>query len=187
MSFRRVATLTDHYDPHRRNTSVQGDPSATSVQASIKFSKDFTDFNVAKILTCHVCRLEKSQLTGVQKLIKDDTTDMLEAEVISKSNALFNIAEENTAAEGRMYYHEHPEDGDHYVFKQTLKTRGSSVSYNYLAGIDLIGSSENPNNIIEDATVVSDYLILEMTRQVSSLLYHEYTSGNRKVPLLRQG
>lgn len=185
VSFRRVATLTDHYDPHRRNTSVQGDPSATSVQASIKFSKDFTDFNVAKILTCHVWRLEKSQLTGVQKLIKDDTTDMLEAEVVSKSNALFNIAEENTAAEGRMYYHEHPEDGDHYVFKQTLKTRGSSVSYNYLAGIDLIGSSENPNNIIEDATVVSDYLILEMTRQISSLLYHEYVSGNVKVPLLR--
>lgn len=184
VSFRRVATLTDHYDPSRRNNSESGDPMATSVQASIKFEKDFTNFNVAKILTCHVWRLERSQLTGVEKLIKDGTTNMIEAEVLSKSNALFNIAEDNTAAEGRMYYHLHPEDGDNFVFKETLKTRGSSVSYNYLAAIDLIGSSENPNNFKEDATVVSDYLILEMSRQTTSLLYHQYKANAEKTMLL---
>ena len=165
------------------NTNAQ----CTNIQSTIKFQQPYQDMNYAKVLNAHVWRLEKSRVEGISKITLEGD-DAILADADELANVIFNVAENDTAKEGRMYYMLHPAHNDNFVFNQTLKTRGCCHCYNHTAAEDLIASAENPNNLYEDAYAVSDYLILEGSNSVSSLLYYEYSTGNggaRKFPICR--
>ena len=178
-SFKVRANLQDGKDGR---TSINGDPNATALTSSIKFQQAYRNMNYAKIKEAHVWRIEKSRMTGIDK-VTHDGDDTITADVEDFADAVFNIAGADNAAEGRMYYTLHPVDADNFVFTQTLKTRGCSECYNHNAAEDLIFSSENPNGMFEKAWSISDYLILASSRQNASLLYHEYETLNRDIPI----
>lgn len=155
--------------------------------SSIKFQQEYQNMNYAKIKEAHVWRLEEARVEGIRQLtFEQDDAILADAEELS--NVIFNVAETDNAKEGRMYYALHPTNADDFVFTQTLKTRGCCVCHNHNAAEDLIASTENPNNLFEEAWCISDYLILEAVRAKTSLLYYEYqtlNAQNKDKPILR--
>lgn len=151
--------------------------------SSIKFTQNYNDMNYAQIVEAHVWRLEKSRVEGIKQMTFG-TDDFVLGVAEDLSNVIFNVAEADNAKEGRMYYMLHPSDGDNFIFKNTLKTRGCCHCYNHNAAADLIASPENPNKLTEQAWCISDYLILEATRAKTSLLYHQYSTENTTIPIL---
>lgn len=152
-------------------------------QASIKWQQKYKDMNYAAIKDVHVWRLEKARVEGISQLTFE-SDDAIVAEADELANAIFNVAEADTAKEGRMYYILHPENADDFVFKQTLPTRGCCHCFNHNAAEDMIASAENPNNMFEEAWCISDYLILEGIRDTTSLLYYQYETLNDTIPIL---
>lgn len=148
-------------------------------QASIKWEQHYNDMNYAKIKEAHVWRLEKSRMEGLRQItFKQEDHVLAEAEELA--NVIFNVAKEDNAKEGRMFYALHPANQDAFVFKETLKTRGCCTCFNHNAAEDLIKSKEDPNKMYEDAWCISDYLILQGFNATTSLLYHEYQTLNAK-------
>lgn len=152
-------------------------------QASIKWQQEYKDMNYAAIKDVHVWRLEKARVEGISQLTFE-SDDAIVAEADELANAIFNVAEADTAKEGRMYYILHPENADDFVFRQTIPTRGCCHCFNHNAAEDMIASAENPNNMFEEAWCVSDYLILEGIRDTTSLLYYQYETLNDTIPIL---
>lgn len=162
-------------------------------QANIKFTQTFKDIRYAKIKDVHVWRLERSRMEGIRQLTFEDP-DYIFGEADSYADAIFNVAEDDTALEGRMYYMLHPEDGDNFKFKATLPTRGCCHCFVHNSAEDLIKTNENmvandqtPATQLEEGWVISDYLVLKGTRATASLLYAQYQSRNKdanKYPIL---
>ena len=152
-------------------------------QASIKWQQKYKDMNYAAIKDVHVWRLEKARVEDISQLTFE-SDDAIVAEADDLANAIFNVAEADTAKEGRMYYILHPENADDFVFKKTIPTRGCCHCFNHNAAEDMIASSENPNNMFEEAWCISDYLILEGIRDTTSLLYYQYETQNNTIPIL---
>lgn len=162
-------------------------------QANIKFKQTFKDIRYAKIKDVHVWRLERSRMEGIRQLTFEDP-DYIFGEADSYADAIFNVAEDDTALEGRMYYMLHPEDGDNFKFKATLPTRGCCHCFVHNSAEDLIKTNENmvandqtPATQLEEGWVISDYLVLKGTRATASLLYAQYQSRNKdanKYPIL---
>lgn len=162
-------------------------------QANIKFTQTFKDIRYAKIKDVHVWRLERSRMEGIRQLTFEDP-DYIFGEADSYADAVFNVAEDDTALEGRMYYMLHPEDGDNFKFKATLPTRGCCHCFVHNSAEDLIKTNENmvandqtPATQLEEGWVISDYLVLKGTRATASLLYAQYQSRNKdanKYPIL---
>lgn len=161
------------------HTDWNNNAACDQLTASIKFQQQYENFNYAQAQKVHVWRLEKSRVEGIDQLTMDGQ-DVIVAEIPEDelSQVIFNVAEKDTAIEGRMYYILHPEQSDNFVFRQTLKTRGCCHCFNHNAAEDLISSAENPNKMYEAAWVISDYLILQSSNSNHSLLYHEYSSLN---------
>lgn len=158
--------------------------------ASIKFQQQYQHMNYAKIKDVHVWRLEKSRVEGIKQMTFANE-DAVVAEADEFANAIFNVAEADTAKEGRMYYILHPEDHDDFKFKATLPTRGCCHCFNHNAAEDLIKQNEGyvanggtPAKTTEQAWCISDYLILEGINDTTSLLYYEYETKNRTIPIL---
>lgn len=158
--------------------------------ASIKFQQQYQHMNYAKIKDVHVWRLEKSRVEGIKQMTFANE-DAIVAEADEFANAIFNVAEADTAKEGRMYYILHPEDHDDFKFKATLPTRGCCHCFNHNAAEDLIKQNEGyvanggtPAKTTEQAWCISDYLILEGINDTTSLLYYEYETKNRTIPIL---
>ena len=154
-------------------------------EANIKWRQSYKNMNYAKIKEAHVWRLEKSRMEGIKQLtFAEDDHVLGVAEDLT--NVIFNVAEDDNAKEGRMWYSIHSDEGDYYTAKATLKTRGCCHCFNHNSAEDLIESKENPNNMFEEAWCVSDYLILEGTRAKTSLLYHQYETRNDagEVPIM---
>lgn len=162
-------------------------------QANIKFKQTYKDIRYAKIKDVHVWRLERSRMEGIRQLTFEDP-DYIFGEADSYADAIFNVAEDDTALEGRMYYMLHPEDGDNFKFKATLPTRGCCHCFVHNSAEDLIKTNENmvandqtPATQLEEGWVISDYLVLKGTRAAASLLYAQYQSRNKdanKYPIL---
>lgn len=162
-------------------------------QANIKFKQTYKDIRYAKIKDVHVWRLERSRMEGIRQLTFEDP-DYIFGEADSYADAIFNVAEDDTALEGRMYYMLHPEDGDNFKFKATLPTRGCCHCFVHNSAEDLIKTNENmvandqtPATRLEEGWVISDYLVLKGTRATASLLYAQYQSRNKdanKYPIL---
>ena len=162
-------------------------------QANIKFTQTFKDIRYAKIKDVHVWRLERSRMEGIRQLTFADE-DYIFGEADSYADAIFNVAEDDTALEGRMYYMLHPEDGDNFKFKATLPTRGCCHCFVHNSAEDLIKTNEGmvandqtPATQLEEGWVISDYLVLKGTRATASLLYAQYQSRNKdanKYPIL---
>lgn len=162
-------------------------------QANIKFKQTYKDIRYAKIKDVHVWRLERSRMEGIRQLTFEDP-DYIFGEADSYVDAIFNVAEDDTALEGRMYYMLHPEDGDNFKFKATLPTRGCCHCFVHNSAEDLIKTNENmvandqtPATQLEEGWVISDYLVLKGTRATASLLYAQYQSRNKdanKYPIL---
>lgn len=162
-------------------------------QANIKFKQTYKDIRYAKIKDVHVWRLERSRMEGIRQLTFEDP-DYIFGEADSYADAIFNVAEDDTALEGRMYYMLHPEDGDSFKFKATLPTRGCCHCFVHNSAEDLIKTNENmvandqtPATQLEEGWVISDYLVLKGTRATTSLLYAQYQSRNKdanKYPIL---
>ena len=166
-------TVKSYHRHYMDNSTCQ------NLTSSIKFQQPIENFNYAQAQKVHVWRLEKSRVEGIDQLTMDGQ-DVIVAEIPEDelSQVIFNVAEKDTAIEGRMYYILHPEQSDNFVFRQTLKTRGCCHCFNHNAAEDLIASAENPNRMYEAAWVISDYLILQSSNSNHSLLYHEYSSLN---------
>lgn len=132
-------------------------------------------------------------MEGIRQLTFEDP-DYIFGEADSYADAVFNVAEDDTALEGRMYYMLHPEDGDNFKFKATLPTRGCCHCFVHNSAEDLIKTNENmvandqtPATQLEEGWVISDYLVLKGTRATASLLYAQYQSRNKdanKYPIL---
>lgn len=183
----------NHKDFNHGGTSTTGDKGPTTNQANIKFTQTFKDIRYAKIKDVHVWRLERSRMEGIRQLTFEDP-DYIFGEADSYADAIFNVAEDDTALEGRMYYMLHPEDGDNFKFKATLPTRGCCHCFVHNSAEDLIKTNENmvandqtPATQLEEGWVISDYLVLKGTRATASLLYAQYQSRNKdanKYPIL---
>lgn len=180
-------TVTSYHSTYNENDKHDQN------QANIKFTQTFKDIRYAKIKDVHVWRLERSRMEGIRQLTFEDP-DYIFGEADSYADAIFNVAEEDTALEGRMYYMLHPEDGDNFKFKATLPTRGCCHCFVHNSAEDLIKTNENmvandqtPATQLEEGWVISDYLVLKGTRATASLLYAQYQSRNKdanKYPIL---
>lgn len=180
-------TVTSYHSTYNENDKHDQN------QANIKFTQTFKDIRYAKIKDVHVWRLERSRMEGIRQLTFEDP-DYIFGEADSYADAIFNVAEDDTALEGRMYYMLHPEDGDNFKFKATLPTRGCCHCFVHNSAEDLIKTNENmvandqtPATQLEEGWVVSDYLVLKGTRATASLLYAQYQSRNKdanKYPIL---
>lgn len=180
-------TVTSYHSTYNENDKHDQN------QANIKFTQTFKDIRYAKIKDVHVWRLERSRMEGIRQLTFEDP-DYIFGEADSYADAIFNVAEDDTALEGRMYYMLHPEDGDNFKFKATLPTRGCCRCFVHNSAEDLIKTNENmvandqtPATQLEEGWVISDYLVLKGTRATASLLYAQYQSRNKdanKYPIL---
>lgn len=180
-------TVTSYHSTYNENDKHDQN------QANIKFTQTFKDIRYAKIKDVHVWRLERSRMEGIRQLTFEDP-DYICGEADSYADAIFNVAEDDTALEGRMYYMLHPEDGDNFKFKATLPTRGCCHCFVHNSAEDLIKTNENmvandqnPATQLEEGWVISDYLVLKGTRATASLLYAQYQSRNKdanKYPIL---
>ena len=180
-------TVTSYHSTYNENAKHNQN------QANIKFKQTFKDIRYAKIKDVHVWRLERSRMEGIRQLTFEDP-DYIFGEADSYADAIFNVAEDDTALEGRMYYMLHPEDGDNFKFKATLPTRGCCHCFVHNSAEDLIKTNENivandqtPATLLEEGWVISDYLVLKGTRATASLLYAQYQSRNKdanKYPIL---
>lgn len=180
-------TVTSYHSTYNENDKHDQN------QANIKFTQTFKDIRYAKIKDVHVWRLERSRMEGIRQLTFEDP-DYIFGEADSYADAIFNVAEDDTALEGRMYYMLHPEDGDNFKFKATLPTRGCCHCFVHNSAEDLIKTNENmvandqtPAAQLEEGWVISDYLVLKGTRATASLLYAQYQSRNKdanKYPIL---
>lgn len=180
-------TVTSYHSTYNENDKHDQN------QANIKFTQTFKDIRYAKIKDVHVWRLERSRMEGIRQLTFEDP-DYIFGEADSYADAIFNVAEDDTALEGRMYYMLHPEDGDNFKFKATLPTRGCCHCFVHNSAEDLIKTNENmvandqtPATQLEEGWVVSDCLVLKGTRATASLLYAQYQSRNKdanKYPIL---
>lgn len=180
-------TVTSYHSTYNENDKHDQN------QANIKFTQTFKDIRYAKIKDVHVWRLERSRMEGIRQLTFEDP-DHIFGEADSYADAIFNVAEDDTALEGRMYYMLHPEDGDNFKFKATLPTRGCCHCFVHNSAEDLIKTNENmvandqtPATQLEEGWVISDYLVLKGTRATASLLYAQYQSRNKdanKYPIL---
>lgn len=180
-------TVTSYHSTYNENDKHDQN------QANIKFKQTYKDIRYAKIKDVHVWRLERSRMEGIRQLTFEDP-DYIFGEADSYADAIFNVAEDDTALEGRMYYMLHPEDGDNFKFKATLPTRGCCHCFVHNSAEDLIKTSENmvandqtPATQLEEGWVISDYLVLKGTRATASLLYAQYQSRNKdanKYPIL---
>lgn len=180
-------TVTSYHSTYNENDKHDQN------QANIKFTQTFKDIRYAKIKDVHVWRLERSRMEGIRQLTFEDP-DCIFGEADSYADAIFNVAEDDTALEGRMYYMLHPEDGDNFKFKATLPTRGCCHCFVHNSAEDLIKTNENmvandqtPATQLEEGWVISDYLVLKGTRATASLLYAQYQSRNKdanKYPIL---
>lgn len=180
-------TVTSYHSTYNENDKHDQN------QANIKFTQTFKDIRYAKIKDVHVWRLERSRMEGIRQLTFEDP-DYIFGEADSYADAIFNVAEDDTALEGRMYYMLHPEDGDNFKFKATLPTRGCCHCFVHNSAEDLIKTNEsmvandqNPATQLEEGWVISDYLVLKGTRATASLLYAQYQSRNKdanKYPIL---
>lgn len=180
-------TVTSYHSTYNENDKHDQN------QANIKFTQTFKDIRYAKIKDVHVWRLERSRMEGIRQLTFEDP-DYIFGEADSYADAIFNVAEDDTALEGRMYYMLHPEDGDNFKFKATLPTRGCCHCFVHNSAEDLIKTNENmvandQNSAtqLEEGWVISDYLVLKGTRATASLLYAQYQSRNKdanKYPIL---
>lgn len=180
-------TVTSYHSTYNENDKHDQN------QANIKFTQTFKDIRYAKIKDVHVWRLERSRMEGIRQLTFEDP-DYIFGEADSYADAIFNVAEDDTALEGRMYYMLHPADGDNFKFKATLPTRGCCHCFVHNSAEDLIKTNENmvandqtPATQLEEGWVISDYLVLKGTRATASLLYAQYQSRNKdanKYPIL---
>lgn len=180
-------TVTSYHSTYNENDKHDQN------QANIKFKQTYKDIRYAKIKDVHVWRLERSRMEGIRQLTFEDP-DYIFGEADSYADAIFNVAEDDTALEGRMYYMLHPEDGDNFKFKATLPTRGCCHCFVHNSAEDLIKTNENmvandqtPATQLEEGWVISDYLVLKGTRATASLLYAQYQSRNKdanKYPIL---
>lgn len=180
-------TVTSYHSTYNENDKHDQN------QANIKFTQTFKDIRYAKIKDVHVWRLERSRMEGIRQLTFEDP-DYIFGAADSYADAIFNVAEDDTALEGRMYYMLHPEDGDNFKFKATLPTRGCCHCFVHNSAEDLIKTNENmvandqnPATQLEEGWVISDYLVLKGTRATASLLYAQYQSRNKdanKYPIL---
>lgn len=180
-------TVTSYHSTYNENDKHDQN------QANIKFKQTYKDIRYAKIKDVHVWRLERSRMEGIRQLTFEDP-DYIFGEADSYADAIFNVAEDDTALEGRMYYMLHPEDGDNFKFKATLPTRGCCHCFVHNSAEDLIKTNENmvandqtPATQLEEGWVISDYLVLKGTRATTSLLYAQYQSRNKdanKYPIL---
>lgn len=180
-------TVTSYHSTYNENDKHDQN------QANIKFTQTFKDIRYAKIKDVHVWRLERSRMEGIRQLTFEDP-DYIFGEADSYADAIFNVAEDDTALEGRMYYMLHPGDGDNFKFKATLPTRGCCHCFVHNSAEDLIKTNENmvandqtPATQLEEGWVISDYLVLKGTRATASLLYAQYQSRNKdanKYPIL---
>lgn len=180
-------TVTSYHSTYNENDKHDQN------QANIKFTQTFKDIRYARIKDVHVWRLERSRMEGIRQLTFEDP-DYIFGEADSYADAIFNVAEDDTALEGRMYYMLHPEDGDNFKFKATLPTRGCCHCFVHNSAEDLIKTNENmvandqtPATQLEEGWVISDYLVLKGTRATASLLYAQYQSRNKdanKYPIL---
>ena len=180
-------TVTSYHSTYNENDKHDQN------QANIKFTQTYKDIRYAKIKDVHVWRLERSRMEGIRQLTFEDP-DYIFGEADSYADAIFNVAEDDTALEGRMYYMLHPEDGDNFKFKATLPTRGCCHCFVHNSAEDLIKTNENmvandqtPATQLEEGWVISDYLVLKGTRATASLLYAQYQSRNKdanKYPIL---
>lgn len=180
-------TVTSYHSTYNENDKHDQN------QANIKFTQTFKDIRYAKIKDVHVWRLERSRMEGIRQLTFEDP-DYIFGEADSYADAIFNVAEDDTALEGRMYYMLHPEDGDNFKFKATLPTRGCCHCFVHNSAEDLIKTNENmvandqtSATQLEEGWVISDYLVLKGTRATASLLYAQYQSRNKdanKYPIL---
>lgn len=155
-------------------------------QASIKWTQSYKNMNYAKIKEAHVWRLEQSRVEGIKQLtFKEDDFVLGKADEDDLADVIFNVAEDDNAKEGRMYYAINPTNVDYYVGNQTIKTRGCCHCFNHNAAVDLLANDAcNPTKKFETATCVSDYMILNGYRARTSLLYYQYDTENTTIPIL---
>lgn len=138
------------YHVHYEN----GDGHQTNLGA-IRWTQSYTGMNYAKIKEAHVWRLEQSKVNGIRQITFEDD-DTVTGTGKELADVIFNVAESDTAKEGRMWYSIHPEDNDNYVGKLQLATRGCCHCFNHNAAEDLIASKDDPNQIFENAWCISE-------------------------------
>ncbi|WP_432630842.1 hypothetical protein [Brotaphodocola sp.] len=147
---RRYSGTVKSYHVHYEN----GDGHQTNLGA-IRWTQSYTGMNYAKIKEAHVWRLEQSKVNGIRQITFEDD-DTVTGTGKELADVIFNVAESDTAKEGRMWYSIHPEDNDNYVGKLQLATRGCCHCFNHNAAEDLIASKDDPNQIFENAWCVSE-------------------------------
>lgn len=180
-------TVKSYHVDYNENSAHQNNT------AHIAFQQKYHDVQYAKIKDVHVWRLEQSRVEGIRQLTFAQD-DYIVGNADSYADVVFNVAEADTAKEGRMYYILHPADGDDFKFTATLPTRGCCHCFVHNAAEDLIKTNEGmvANDAkaatqLEEGWVVSDYLVLKGTRATASLLYAQYQSRNKdanKYPIL---
>lgn len=177
---RYSGTIESYHVDYNEGTGHQNN------QASIKWTQSYKNMNYAKIKEAHVWRLEQSRVEGIKQLtFKEDDFVLGKADEDDLADVIFNVAEDDNAKEGRMYYAINPTNVDYYVGNQTIETRGCCHCFNHNAAVDLLANDAcNPTKKFETATCVSDYMILNGYRAKTSLLYYQYDTENKTIPIL---
>lgn len=147
---RRYSGTVKSYHVHYEN----GDGHQMNLGA-IRWTQSYTGMNYAKIKEAHVWRLEQSKVNGIRQITFEDD-DTVTGTGKELADVIFNVAESDTAKEGRMWYSIHPDDNDNYVGKLQLATRGCCHCFNHNAAEDLIASKDDPNQIFENVWCVSE-------------------------------
>lgn len=175
---RYTGTIKSYHTDYNDNSECKTN------QASLKWTQSYKGMNYAKIKEAHVWRLEKSRVEGIRQLTFAQDDFVLGDAADNLANVIFNVAENDNAKEGRMWYSIDPTDVDNYVGDHVIPTRGCCHCFNHNAATDLVKNADDPNKKFEQAWCVSDYLVLDGYRATTSLLYYQYETGNRDIPIL---
>lgn len=129
-------------------------------------------YDYMKINKCQVWKIEKSKVDGMSKITRAD--DEITATIQQgEPTAFWNVAKSNNAQGGRIVYSLEPDMMDNVVW--TLPTNESCTNHQSLDAQRVEFEFKTKMN---QATVVSDFLILQTNKGDQAVMYFDRKSNN---------
>lgn len=153
------------------------------VSDTSSWTQSIEGFSYMKIKDAKVWKLAQGRVDGMYYLTDQDE---FYADVQSVApEAMWNIAQEDTAAQGRLYHSfDQNKMLDNYIFPS--QSSNNSCTGHGNANMETLKSKiASINGGKDKVTAVSDYLVLRTTNGDQSILYYEYDSDT-EVPIYKQ-
>ena len=129
------------------------------------------NYDYMKINKCQVWKIEKSKVDGMSKITRAD--DEITATIqTGDPSAFWNVAKSDNAAGGRILYSLEPDQMDNVVW--TIPTNESCKNHQAL---DAQRVESEFKTKLNQATVVSDFLILQTNKGDQSVMYFDKKSN----------